>query len=168
MCLITAFLWFWLTFSDLNTDIEHGIYLSVSEVSLSKDNSQSHINIKIFSDDFENILRLYNKGKLSPTDICAKESLILSYFTKNMPIKINDKFIKLQWSGCEKIGDSLSIHFSFTRPADGKELKIKATFFTELFPSQQNIIQIKTEGTANRFLKFKEGDSWQTVLFSSK
>lgn len=168
MCLKSAFLWICLSLSDLKTDIDHGIYLSVSEVSLSKDNSKSHINIKIFSDDFENILRLYNKGKLSPTDICSKESLILGYFTKNMPIKINDRYIKLQWSGCEKIGDSMSLHFSFTSPTNGKELKIKATFFTELFPSQQNIIQIKTEGLANRFLKFKEGDSWQTVSFSGK
>lgn len=168
MCLVTAFLWACLSFSDLNTENDHGIYLSVSEVSLSKDNGQSHINIKIFSDDFENILRLYNNGKLSFTDICAKESLILAYFTKNMPIKINDKYIKLQWSGCKKIGDSLSLHFSFTSPADGKELKIKATFFTELFPSQQNIIQIKREGLANKFLKFKEGDSWQMVSFSGK
>ena len=168
MCLVSAFLWVYLSFSDLRTDIDHGIYLSVSEVSLSKDNSKSHINIKIFSDDFENILRLYNKGKLSSMDICARESLILAYFTKNMPMKINNRYIKLQWSGCEKIGNSLSLHFSFTRPADGKELKIKATFFTELFPSQQNIIQIKREGSANRFLKFKEGDSWQTVSFSGK
>jgi hypothetical protein len=166
MFLMGVFLWVWLFFSDLKTENEHGIYLSVSEVSLSK--SQSLIKIKIFSDDFENILRLYNNGKLSSTDICAKESLILSYFTKNMPIKINDKFIKLQWSGCEKIGDSLALQFSFNNPSDGKELKIKATFFTELFPSQQNIIQIKTEGSANRFLKFKEGDSWQTVSFFSK
>jgi hypothetical protein len=168
MCLISAFLWFWLSFYDLNTENDHGIYLSVSEVSLSKDNSKSHINIKIFLDDFENILRLYNNGKLSSTDICAKESLILSYFTKNMPIKINDKFIKLQWSGCEKIGDSLALQFSFNNPSDGKELKIKATFFTELFPSQQNIIQIKNLGASDRFLKFKEGDSWQTVSFSGK
>jgi hypothetical protein len=166
MFLMGVFLWVWLFFSDLKTENEHGIYLSLSEVSLSK--SQSLIKIKIFSDDFENILRLYNNGKLSSTDICAKESLILSYFTKNMPIKINDKFIKLQWSGCEKIGDSLALQFSFDNPTDGKELKIKATFFTELFPSQQNIIQIKTEGSANRFLKFKEGDSWQTVSFSGK
>jgi hypothetical protein len=166
MFLLGAFLCVWLFFSDLKTENEHGIYLSVSEVSLSK--SQSLIKIKIFSDDFENILRLYNNGKLSSTDICAKESLILSYFTKNMPIKINDKFIKLQWSGCEKIGDSLALHFSFNNPSDGKELKIKATFFTELFPSQQNIIQIKNLGASDRFLKFKEGDSWQTVSFFSK
>jgi len=161
-----AFLLVWLSFCDLNTENDHGIYLSVSEVSLSK--SQSLIKIKIFLDDFENILRFYNKGKLSSTDICAKESLILSYFTKNMPIKINDKYIKLQWSGCEKIGDSLALHFSFDNPSDGKELKIKATFFTELFPSQQNIIQIKNLGSSDRFLKFKEGDSWQTVSFFSK
>jgi hypothetical protein len=166
MFLLGAFLWVWLSFSDLKTENDHGIYLSVSEVSLSK--SQSLIKIKIFLDDFENILRLYNKGKLSSTDICAKESLILSYFTKNMPIKINDKYIKLQWSGCEKIGDSLALHFSFDNPSDGKELKIKATFFTELFPSQQNIIQIKKLGSSDRFLKFKEGDSWQTVSFFSK
>ena len=166
MFLIGAFLLVWLSFCDLNTENDHGIYLSVSEVSLSK--NKSLIKIKIFSDDFENILRLYNKGKLSSTDICAKESLILSYFTKNMPIKINDKYIKLLRSGCEKIGDSLALQFSFDNPTDGKELKIKATFFTELFPSQQNIIQIKTEGSANRFLKFKEGDSWQTVSFSGK
>ena len=165
---MSAFLWVCLSFSSLNTENDHGIYLSVSEVSISKDNSKSHINIKIFLDDFENILRLYNKGKLSSTDICAKESLILSYFTKNMPIKINDKFIKLQWSGCEKIGDSLALQFSFNNPSDGKELKIKATFFTELFPSQQNIIQIKNLGASDRFLKFKEGDSWQTVSFFSK
>jgi hypothetical protein len=166
MFLLGAFLWVWLSFSDLKTENDHGIYLSVSEVSLSK--SQSLIKIKIFLDDFENILRLYNKGKLSSTDICAKESLILSYFTKNMPIKINDKYIKLQWSGCEKIGDSLALHFSFDNPSDGKELKIKATFFTELFPSQQNIIQIKNLGASDRFLKFKEGDSWQTISFFSK
>jgi hypothetical protein len=85
-----------------------------------------------------------------------------------MPIKINDKYIKLQWSGCEKIGDSLALHFSFDNPSDGKELKIKATFFTELFPSQQNIIQIKNLGASDRFLKFKEGDSWQTISFFSK
>ena len=168
MFLLGAFLWVWLSFYDLNTENDHGIYLSVSEVSLSKGKNQSLIKIKIFLDDFENILRLYNKGKLSSTDICAKESLILSYFTKNMPIKINDKYIKLQWSGCEKIGDSLALHFSFDNPSDGKELKIKATFFTELFPSQQNIIQIKKLGSSNRFLKFKEGDSWQTVSFFSK
>jgi hypothetical protein len=166
MFLMGVFLWVWLFFSDLKTENDHGIYLSVSEVSLSK--SQSLIKIKIFSDDFENILRLYNNGKLSSTDICAKESLILSYFTKNMPIKINDKFIKLQWSGCEKIGDSLALQFSFNNPSDGKELKIKATFFTELFPSQQNIIQIKNVGSSDRFLKFKEGDSWQTISFFSK
>jgi hypothetical protein len=166
MFLLGAFLWVWLSFSDLKTENDHGFYLSVSEVSLSK--SQSLIKIKIFLDDFENILRLYNKGKLSSTDICAKESLILSYFTKNMPIKINDKYIKLQWSGCEKIGDSLALHFSFDNPSDGKELKIKATFFTELFPSQQNIIQIKNLGASDRFLKFKEGDFWQTVSFFSK
>lgn len=166
MFLMGAFLWVWLSFYDLNTENDHGIYLSVSEVRLSK--SQSLIKIKIFLDDFENILRLYNNGKLSSTDICAKESLILSYFTKNMPIKINDKFIKLQWSGCEKIGDSLALQFSFDNPSDGKELKIKATFFTELFPSQQNIIQIKNVGSSDRFLKFKEGDSWQTISFFSK
>jgi hypothetical protein len=166
MFLMGAFLWVWLSFYDLNTENDHGIYLSVSEVRLSK--SQSLIKIKIFLDDFENILRLYNNGKLSSTDICAKESLILSYFTKNMPIKINDKFIKLQWSGCEKIGDSLALQFSFDNPSDGKELKIKATFFTELFPSQQNIIQIKNVGSSDRYLKFKEGDSWQTVSFFSK
>lgn len=166
MFLLGAFLCVWLSFCDLNIENDHGIYLSVSEVSLSK--SQSLIKIKIFSDDFENILRLYNNGKLSSTDICSKESLILSYFTKNMPIKINDKYIKLQWSGCEKIGDSLALHFSFDNPSDGKELKIKATFFTELFPSQQNIIQIKNVGASDRFLKFKQGDSWQTVSFFSK
>jgi hypothetical protein len=131
MFLLGAFLCVWLFFSDLKTENEHGIYLSVSEVSLSK--SQSLIKIKIFSDDFE-----------------------------------NDKFIKLQWSGCEKIGDSLALQFSFNNPSDGKELKIKATFFTELFPSQQNIIQIKNLGASDRFLKFKEGDSWQTVSFFSK
>jgi len=168
MFLMIAFLWVLLSFTDLNTENDHGIYLSVSEVSFSNSKSQSLIKIKIFSDDFENILRLYNKGKLSSTDICAKESLILSYFTKNMPIKINDKNIKLQWSGCEKIGDSLALHFSFDNPSDGKELKIKATFFTELFPSQQNIIQIKNLGASVRFLKFKQGDSWQTVSFFSK
>lgn len=168
MRLLSAFLWVWLSFYNLKTETDHGIYLSVSEVSLSKDNGQSYVNIKIFSDDFENILRLFNKGKLSSTDICAKQGLVLSYFTKNMPIKIDDKYIKLQWSGCEKIGDSLSLRFSFAHAANGKELKIKATFFTELFPSQQNIIQIKREGLASRFLKFKEGDSWQTVLFSGK
>jgi hypothetical protein len=168
MFLMIAFLWVLLSFTDLNTENDHGIYLSVSEVSFSNSKSQSLIKIKIFSDDFENILRLYNKGKLSSTDICAKESLILSYFTKNMPIKINDKNIKLQWSGCEKIGDSLALHFSFDKPTDGKELKIKATFFTELFPSQQNIIQIKNLGASVRFLKFKQGDSWQTVSFFSK
>jgi hypothetical protein len=168
MFLMGAFLWVWLSFYDLNTENDHGIYLSVSEVILSKGSSQSLIKIKIFTDDFENILRLYNNGKLSSTDICAKESLILSYFTKNMPIKINDKYIKLQWSGCEKIGDSLALQFSFDNPSDGKELKIKATFFTELFPSQQNIIQIKNVGSSDRYLKFKEGDSWQTVSFFSK
>lgn len=168
MFLTGAFLSVWLFFSNLKTENDHGIYLSVSEVSLSEGKSLSLIKIKIFSDDFENILRLYNKGKLSSTDICAKETLILSYFTKKMPIKINDKYIRLQWSGCEKIGDSLALKFSFDIPSDGKDLKIKATFFTELFPSQQNIIQIKNLGEPDRFLKFKEGDSWQTVSFLRK
>lgn len=163
-----AFLSVWLFFSGLKTEYDHGIYLSVSEVSLSKGKSQSFIKIKIFSDDFENILRLYNKGKLSSTDLCAKESLILSYFTEKMPIKINDKYIRLQWSGCEKIGDSLALKFSFDYLSEGKELKIKATFFTELFPMQQNIIQIKNVGASDRFLKFKEGDSWQTLSILSK
>lgn len=149
-------------------EVRHGIYLSVIEISRSEDSRQTKLKLKTFPDDLENVLRLSEKDLFQSSDLCNKSESILSYFSKNLLIKLNNKPIRLKWAGCQKIGESLEISFWFSEKEKWQKLDIKATFFTELFLTQQNIIQIKMAGQATRFLKFKIGDSWQTVSFPVK
>jgi hypothetical protein len=116
----------------------------------------------------ENVLRLYDKNQYQSGDLCDKEESILSYFSKNLFIKLNNKSIRLKWGSCRAIGDSLEISLWFSENEKWQSMTVKATFFTELFISQQNIIQIKTPGLATKFLKFKAGDSWQSISFPVK
>jgi hypothetical protein len=146
----------------------HGIYLSVAEISQSKDQKQINLKLKIFPDDLDNVLRLFEKGLYQSADICSKEKSILTYFSKNLWINVNHKSARLHWSGCKKVGDSLELTFYIPQKEPLKSFELKATFFTELFAAQQNIIQIKTPDASPVFLKFKEGDTWQSVSFPVK
>jgi hypothetical protein len=161
--------WWWMVlFFNVNIINWHGIYLSVVEISPSKEQKQINLKLKIFPDDLDNVLRLFDKNLYISTDICQKEKSILAYFSKNLAIKINHKSVRLQWSGCKKIGDSLELSFYISQQESFEMIDIKATFFTELFPSQQNIIQFKSPGRTSLFLKFKAGDTWQSVSFPVK
>lgn len=160
--------WFILYLTNLNIINWHGIYLSVTEISPSKDQKQINLKIKIFPDDLENVLRLFEKGQYNSTELCSKEKSILAYFSKNLGVKMNQKWVRLKWSGCKKTGDSLELFFFIPQQEPLNKIEIKATFFTELFAAQQNIIQIKASDSSPVYLKFKEGDTWQSVSFPVK
>ena len=68
----------------------------------------------------------------------------------------------------KKTGDSLELFFYIPQQEPLNKIEIKATFFTELFAAQQNIIQIKASDSSPVYLKFKEGDTWQSVSFPVK
>ena len=76
--------WFILYLTNLNIINWHGIYLSVTEISPSTDQKQINLKIKIFPDDLENVLRLFEKGQYNSTELCSKEKSILAYFSKNL------------------------------------------------------------------------------------
>ncbi|MFM7091523.1 MAG: DUF6702 family protein [Bacteroidota bacterium] len=167
MFFLPPFLLFFLHWS-ITVEARHGIYLSVIEISQSEDTRQTKLKLKTFPDDLENVLRLFEKELYQPGDIRNKAERILAYFSKNLLIKLNNKPIRLKWAGCQMIGESLEISFWFSEKEKWQKMDIKAIFFTELFLTQQNIIQIKKPGVATRFLKFKAGDSWQTISFPVK
>jgi hypothetical protein len=146
----------------------HGIYMSVAEISISKGNSQINLKLKTFPDDLENVLRLFEKNKYRAADMCSKKKSILAYFSKNLGFKVDQQPVHLKWAGCKKIGDALELSFYTSLESTGRKIALKATFFTELFPTQQNIIQIKFMDDSPVYLKFKEGDPWQTVSFPVK
>ena len=166
--LFTSQCWCLLLLLYYNITNWHGIYLSVTEISMSKDQKQISLKVKIFPDDLENVLRLFEEGHYQTEELCNKEKSILAYFSKNLGIKMNQKFVGLKWSGCKEIGDSMELSFYISQQEPIKTMDLKATFFTELFASQQNIIQIKTLNASSVFLKFKGGDSWQSISFPVK
>ena len=121
----------------------HAIYISVFEIEL----SPKHINaeLKVFCDDLADDIRA-DSGDIIPRDgVYTKEHLplIQSYLSKYLYLEKDGEILAFEIESHSKENESVWFKLVINESASG-QLKLYNSLLVETFPTQSNIIKIKT------------------------
>ncbi len=125
---------------------DHPIYLTITDIQYNTKENHLEIAIKIYTDDLNKAVMLqYNN--LNPNigtqkELPQAEDWIAKYVQKSLQIKTNGAQ-NITYLGKEHEGiDALWCYFEIDDIAPFKNISIKNTLLTEIYPSQSNIINV--------------------------
>lgn len=124
----------------------HPFYVSVTEINHNASDQSLEISIRIFTDDFENTLRMHHPDMkvdlMNPPEGGAMDSLIKNYHIQRLKLEVNGSVGKLQYVGFERIGESIWSYFEVARVPLLQELKIHNPILYEYKKEQINMVHV--------------------------
>lgn len=131
--------------------IEHAIYLSTIEIT--KENDDLNIVIKVFEDDLRDALRNFHNQLIDPDDAMF-EGQVEEYFRAHLKLAADSNQLDAQLIALRLVGDSYQVEFSAAMDDIAKEIEIEVSYFYELFPTQQNVLNMNL-GHVKKYHIFK-------------
>jgi len=127
----------------------HPIYVSVTEIQHNAKDKTLEISCKIFTSDFEAILKSKTKSKinlLQPTDKTLMESLVNQYIQQHLKIKVDGNLKPMEFLGYEQNEDAIQSFFEINDVAAFKKIDVQDDILYEYKSEQISIIHIVFNG----------------------
>lgn len=158
--------WLWINTTSFWNDSSHGIYLSHTEIEVTE--GGVNIQVKVFSNDLQNVLKNHDLSAYKPADLnkyfSLNEKLAERYFNDYLQLWNEDSPLTLKLEGFSIEGDAHFIQLSTSLPKNSNSLTVKANLLTEIFPTQINVVKVKS-GAQVQFLRFNIPIVPQTINF---
>jgi len=126
----------------------HPFFVSVIEVNHNKAEQSLETSVRIFTDDFENTLKLRFPGKkidlYQPN--AATDSLINTYLKEKMQFRVDGKLCKWNYIGSERVEESTWCYFEITQVPTLKQLQISNRLLYEYKKEQINMHHVTVNG----------------------
>ncbi len=156
-----------LGFTFIKSPEHHAIYISVVKIQHEKEATTSDIHIRVFKDDFKNVLR----NKFGYHEISEKEAFctdygdyINQYFKKQFICTINETQVNFKLSNCAQTAEVYQLTFKMDCPVNWDSIQIEANYFMELFPKQSNVLHVE-DGDIKRFGRATKGNELLKIRF---
>ncbi len=130
-------------------NVLHPIYVSVTEIEHNSKEKTLEISCKIFTDDFEKVLRQqYNThiDLLNPKEKAAMEKFVSGYVLKHLVVKADGKAVALQFLGYEQQEEGILSFYQVNDIAAVKKLEVADNILFEYKKEQISIIHAKVNG----------------------
>jgi predicted alpha/beta-fold hydrolase len=127
----------------------HPIYVSVTEIQHNAKDKTLEISCKIFTGDFENILKSKTTSKinlLQPADKKLMEYLVNQYIQQHLKIKVDGKLKTMEFLGYEQNEDAIQSYFEIDDVATLKKIDIQDDILYEYKSEQISIIHVVVNG----------------------
>ena len=127
----------------------HPIYVSVTEIQHNAKDKTLEISCKIFTSDFEAILKSKTKSKinlLQPTDKTLMESLVNQYIQQHLKIKVDGVLKQMEFLGYEQNEDAIQSFFEINDVATLKKIDVQDDILYEYKSEQISIIHVVVNG----------------------
>jgi hypothetical protein len=127
----------------------HPIYVSVTEIQHNAKDKTLEISCKIFTSDFEAILKSKTKSKvnlLQPTDKALMEALVNQYIQQHLKIKIDGILKPMEFLGYEQNEDAIQSFFEINDVAALKKIDVQDDILYEYKSEQISIIHVVVNG----------------------
>ena len=120
----------------------HKYYVSTGLYEYRNDLESLQITIRVFEDDFTNIIKSKYQIDLGLIDINSKisKNKIYEYLNKNLDIEINKKKIDFIYLGIEKKNEMFILYAEIEDLKSLNSIQIKNTILFDSFEDQKNII----------------------------
>jgi len=127
----------------------HPIYVSVTEIQHNSKDKTLEISCKIFTGDFENILKSKTTSKinlLQPSDKKLMESLVNQYIQQHLKIKVDGILKPMEFLGYEQNEDAIQSFFEIDNVASLKKIDVQDDILYEYKSEQISIIHVIVNG----------------------
>lgn len=128
---------------------KHPIYVSVTEIQYNAKDKSLEISCKIFTGDFETILKSKTKSKinlLQPTDKKLMEALVDQYIQQHLKIKVDGKLKQMEFLGYEQNEDAIQSFFEINEVATLKKIDVQDDILYEYKSEQISIVHVVVNG----------------------
>jgi len=134
----------------------HQFYVSITEIEYNQSAHTLEVGIKVFSDDFIfavekdcACLLHYQTANQRPDT----EKLMEQYVLKRFGLKVDDKSLKIQFTGIEPEADVIWIYLEAGGAVAGfSELEVENRLLMEQYSMQTNIVHLKVGNTKKSLL----------------
>jgi hypothetical protein len=127
----------------------HPFHVSTTEINFNATDKTLEITCKIFTDDFENILRKNYKTKVDLSDAKMKEAmdkLVSDYVKKNLQLKVDGKAIALSYLGFEMDGAAVNTYLQGEGITAVKKIEAVNSLMYDMFDDQISIMHVTVSG----------------------
>ena len=107
------------------------------------------ISGKFFLDDLENALKeKYGKAVHFNSEQYKAQinNYLIKYCEEYLKLKVNNKFLKINYLGYEEDSESVNIYLESEKVAQPKKVETAVSFLYNLFDDQMNIVHIIVNG----------------------
>ena len=127
----------------------HPVYLSVSEIEFNSTAQTVDISCKLFTDDFEQTLRLKNSGKIDLLDRNRKKEmfpLVEKYIKAHFNIEVNGKPVPVEFLDFERDDDGIVSFMQGKFTGNPSTVKIFNNLLYEYKTEQMGILHVYVKG----------------------
>ena len=147
---------------DVNETADHAIYLSTIRIHDEDDHLIMQVNI--FEDDLRDALRDHH-GEVIDTSALDFEIRVNDYMKEHLVINLNDDIRLLVVKDVIRVGDTYQVAYSPIPVSSIAKIALEADYLMELFPMQQNILQLEYQDHQYYHI-FKKGSSYSEIVLT--
>jgi disulfide oxidoreductase YuzD len=129
---------------------DHPLYITVTEINYNAEDKNLEISCKIFTDDFENALRIMHRTKIdltNPPDPALANKQVYEYIRANLQIKLDGQPVSLEYVGYEKETDATWAYLQVGNIAQApKVIEIRNSLLHDAFEEQINLMHVSVGG----------------------
>lgn len=145
------FKWFLVSLASIlpSTANRHPVYVSVAEIEYNAAEKDLGISCKIFTDDFEKILRrTYNThvDLLNKTYKADMDKLVNDYVQKHFKVAVDGKPVMLRYLGYEQIEEGIYCYFEGDHIAAVHKVQLTDNLLYEYQEQQMQLIHCTVNG----------------------
>lgn len=140
----------------LQFSTNHKFYVSTTEIDYRPDLETLQITVKVFTDDFQNLLQKRYESDLTldpDSDSKKIDTYSTRYFRQKLNLNVDAKPVALQFLGKTYDIDQTTLFLQVTDVPVFQTLTVENTLLFELFDDQQNIVRVKTPTQRKGFLQ---------------
>ena len=146
----------------LNSFGTHKYYVSTSFFEYKKSMNSLQVTIRVFEDDFINVLNTNYKNDLDLDSDLNQSNIkqnISDYLMLNLHMHTENQKLNFTYLGSEEKNDTTALYIEIENLRNPKSIKIKNTLLFDTFDDQQNIIHFKSSLQRKSFLLSKDSDT---------
>ena len=145
----------------------HPIYVSVTEIEHNATDKTLEVSCKIFTDDFEKVLRTTFKTHvdlINPTNRAAMDKLVNDYVQQHLKLNVDGNAINMKYLGYEIIEEGVYSYYEAAGITQVKNISIFNNILYEHTPEQMGLMHI-TVGGNRKSTKLNNPESKASLQF---
>lgn len=135
--------------ADPAVERDHPFHVTVVEINHNAADKTLEISCKLFTDDFEKVLRQNYKTKvdlINPPDTKAMDTLVKKYVLSHLSLRADGKPVSFSYLGFERDNEAVFSYVEVDNIASVKKIDITNNLMHDLFTDQMNLMHVIVGG----------------------